>query len=65
MKGAGRSLYIRLSSGEGLEGVTRQTIKLLKFEKVKAASGIATCASGVLECHATNEQSAIQRQGSN
>lgn len=43
----------------------RRTIKLLEFKKVKAASGIATCASGVLECHASNKQYAVQRQGGN
>lgn len=56
-------LSIRLSPREGLDSVKRQTIKLLEFEKVKAASGIATCASGVLECHVSTKDYAIQRQG--
>lgn len=47
---------------EGLQSVMRRTIKLLQSEKVKAASGITICASWVLECHASNKQSAVQRK---
>lgn len=34
----------------------KHTVKLLQFEKVKAASGIMICASWVLEHHASNKR---------